>query len=335
MGEKAGRTMATIKDVAKQAGVSVATVSRVLNNNGYVNEDTRNKVNLAIKQLNYQPSDVARSLFKRRSKMIGLIVPDITNPFFPELARAIEDVTNEAGYTFVLCNSDNELEKEEQYMNALKQKYIDGFIVVSSTLTEERVKELDIPVVALDRIISPHMPTVNVKNYEGAKLAVQHLLETGCKKIAHVAGPDYVDNARSRKQGYLDAVGKCSWFHEELIVDGKYGLDAAKEAATFLLTTYRDIDGIFVGNDLMAVGVLKAAEALNIHVPNDVSVIGFDGIAIGKTTTPGLTTVAQPIYDVGSKAANLLLNYIDGKQTTEQNITFDVELVERESTIRR
>lgn len=327
--------MATIRDVAKLAGVSVATVSRVINSNGYVNEDTRNKVMSAINELNYKPSDVARSLFKGRSKMIGLIVPDITNPFFPELARAVEDVTSEAGYTFVLCNSDNQMEKEEKYMHALKQKYIDGFIVVSSTLTSEQVQALEVPVVALDRIISQTMPTVNVKNYEGAIMAVNHLIDCGCKRIAHVAGPDYVDNAVSRRKGYEDAVRQFDWFTNDLIIDGKYELEAAKEAATRLLKHDNEIDGIFVGNDLMAVGVLKAAEALNINVPEDLSIVGFDGIALGKTTTPALTTIAQPIYEVGTKAAELLLSHLDGKAVQNQSSTFDVTLIERESTYRR
>lgn len=323
--------MATIRDVAKQAGVSVATVSRVLNSNGYVNEDTRVKVTEAIKKLNYLPNDVARSLFKRRSKMIGLILPDITNPFFPELARAVEDVANETEYTFVLCNSDNQMEKEQQYLTALKQKYIDGFIVVSSTLTTEQVHELNVPVVALDRIISPHMPSVSVQNYEGAQEAVQYLMKNGCQKVAHISGPDYVDNAHARKQGYLDMVRDKEWYVDGLVVDGKYELDPAKEAATQLLEKHPDVDGIFVGNDLMAVGVLKAAEALGIKVPENLSIIGFDGIALGETTTPALTTMAQPIYDVGSKAAELLINYIEGIPSVHSNHSFGVQIIERET----
>lgn len=324
--------LSTIKDVAKEAGVSVATVSRVLNNKGYVNEDTRKKVTEAINKLNYKPNAVARSLFKKQSKMIGLIVPDITNPFFPQLARAVEDVTNQAGYTLVLCNSDGEIVKEQKYIDALKQKYVDGFIIVTSTLKAEHIEGIGVPIVALDRPIHSATPTVGVNNYEGARAATRYLLNGGCNKIAHVRGPHNVLNADERCRGYLDEVQDLSWFHPDFIVDGEYSIKKTTQIMKTLLTIYPEIDGVFAGNDLMGIGVIKAAEELGKKIPEDLSVIGFDGIILSEITTPELTTMAQPIYEIGSTAARMLLGIISGNPLPKSNYTFPVKLIERKST---
>ncbi|MFL6558045.1 MAG: LacI family DNA-binding transcriptional regulator, partial [Bacillus sp. (in: firmicutes)] len=265
--------MSTIKDVAAAANVSVATVSRVLNNKGYINEDTRKKVLLAISELNYVPNEVARSLFKKQSKTIALIVPDIKNPFFPEVARAIEDVMSSQEYTLILCNSDGQVEKEIMYLDVMKQKYVDGIIIVTSTLTPNHIKNKDIPIVALDRPISSDLPSVSVNNLEGARQAVQYLKKIGCKKIAHIRGPHDISNADERYKGYLAEVENEPWFHPDLVVDGNYHVEQTTEAATRLLITNPDIDGIFAGNDYMAVGVLKAARKLGIQVPDDLSLI--------------------------------------------------------------
>lgn len=328
--------MATIKDVAKLANVSTATVSRVLNSNGYVNHSTKVRVNEAIEKLNYRPNDVARSLFRGRSKMIALFVPDIMNPFFPELARAVEDMTNQHGYTFVLCNTDDNIEKEMTYLNALQQKSVDGIIVVSSSITNDYLNTIDTPMIALDRKLSDSLPSVTVNNRDGAREAVRHLKETGCKRIAHLCGPDYVSNTTQRMQGYLDEVKETDWFLSSYIVSGDYNFDKAMEATISLLKAHPEIDGIFVANDVMGVGALKAAAALDIRVPDELSIIGYDGIALGKTTTPSLTTMAQPIYDIGARAAEMLLQQINDPTYIPQNEEFSVQLVERQSTkIRR
>ncbi len=324
--------LSTIRDVAKEAGVSVATVSRVLNNSGYVNEDTRKRVMDAIEKLNYKPNAVARSLFKKQSKMIGLIVPDITNPFFPQLARAVEDVTKQAGYTLVLCNSDNQIDKEQEYIEVLKQKYIDGFIIVTSTLKQEHIEGLGVPIVALDRAIDDSTPYVGVDNYEGAKMATRFLLNKGCKKIAHVRGSIGILTADERCRGYIDELQNLSLFNPELIVNGDFQIQKTKQAMIELLTIYPDIDGVFAGNDIMAIGVLKAAEEVGKKIPEQLSVIGFDGIALSEITTPELTTMSQPIYEIGSTAAKMLLGIIEEKPLPKSTYTFPVRLVERKST---
>ncbi|WP_431802514.1 LacI family DNA-binding transcriptional regulator [Halobacillus andaensis] len=327
--------MSTIRDVAKLAEVSVATVSRVLNSNGYVRSDTKERVAKAISELNYRPNDVARSLFKGRSKMIALFVPDIMNPFFPELARAVEDMTKQQGFTFVLCNTDDDLSKEMAYLDALTQKSVDGIIIVSSTMTADYIESFDIPVVALDRIIHSDISSVTVNNREGAKEAVQYLKDSGCQRIAHVAGPEHVSNAKQRLRGYLDVVQKEKWFTSAYVEQGAYHFEGAKKATEKLLTGQPEIDGLFVANDLMAVGAIKAAEGLGISVPKQLSIISFDGIKLGETTSPALTTMAQPIYQIGSRAAELLIEQVENSERKTFVEEFAVQLIERDSTCRR
>ncbi|WHY72051.1 LacI family DNA-binding transcriptional regulator [Fictibacillus enclensis] len=324
--------MATIRDVAKQAGVSVATVSRVLNSNGYVNNETKKKVDEAIRQLNYKPNAVARSLYKKTSKTIGLIVPDIVNPFFPELARAVEDTAHKKGYNVFFCNTDENVEKEEHYLEILLQKYVDGVIVASNTLTAEKVKELNIPVVSIDRKITAEIPTVVVKNKEGAQKATSYLKEIGCERIAHLRGPHHIDNANERADGYLEEVGSAPWFQSSYIADGNYVMKTAIQATLELLERHPEIDGIFAANDVMAIGAVKAAHRIGKKVPEELAIIGFDGISIAEATTPELTTIAQPIYDMGTAVTDLLVKLIEKKPVERTFLELEVELIEREST---
>ncbi|MCY9513962.1 LacI family DNA-binding transcriptional regulator [Paenibacillus apiarius] len=324
--------MATIKDVSRLAGVSVATVSRVLNQNGYVHEDTEKKVLNAIRELNYIPNDVARSLTKKSAKMLALIVPDITNPFFNELARAVEKVTQLYGYATILCNSDDTPANEKQYIHALKQKYIDGFILATNTLSPEEIKQLDVPVVMLDRTISSTIPTVASDNREGARMAVQFLLNQGCRTIAHIRGPLELSIADERCQGYLDVVGQSDWFRPELIVNGEFNLHEAAAAVHGLLERHPNIDGIFAGNDIMAMGALRAVQKRGIAVPDAMQIVGYDGIALGGMVYPELSTVAQPIYEMGLLAARMLIKLIEKKTLDVMHYKLDVELVHRGTT---
>lgn len=324
--------MPTIKDVAKMAGVSVATVSRVINNSGYVNEVTKKRVEQAISQLNYRPNNVARSLFHGRSQMIALLVPDIMNPFFPELARAVEDFAKLNDYTFVLCNTDDDPEKEMHYIYALEQKSVDGIIVVSSTVTEKSLQGIHVPIVALDRIVSAKLPSITVKNRDGARQAVRYLKQLGCKRIAHICGPDNVSNTKERLGGYIDEVKNEEWFLSSYVVSGDYQYDKAMDATKNLLKSHPEVDGIFVANDLMGVGVLKAAQELGLKVPEDIQIIGFDGISLGEKITPSITTMKQPIYEMGTRAAQLLIQQINEPNQQVQHEEYEVTLVKREST---
>ncbi|WP_262173762.1 LacI family DNA-binding transcriptional regulator [Saccharococcus sp. Marseille-Q5394] len=324
--------MASIRDVAKHASVSVATVSRVLNDKGYVGAETRKKVEAAIAELNYRPNEVARSLFKKQSKTIGLILPDIMNPFFPELARAIEDTASKLGYTVILCNSDEDEEKAQRYVDVLLQKYVDGIIISSNTIQEKTIRELTIPVVCIDREISKDIPTIVVDNKNGARMATRFLIEKGRRKIAHIRGPLDIVNANERCEGYREIVADEQWFNESYIVNGNYRMETATEAVLELLRQHPEIDGIFAANDTMAIGAMKAAYQHGLKVPEDISIIGFDGIALGKASIPELTTIEQPLYELGQKAAKVLIKLIKGQVIEETFYQFDVQLVERDST---
>lgn len=330
--------MATIRDVAKLAEVSVSTVSRVLNKNGYVNKETEQKVLQAIELLQYEPSAVARGLAGKKTRTMALILPDITNPFFPELARAVEDVARTYGYTVILCNSDDQGEKEKSYIEVLKKKYIDGILFASNTIGEDDLKRLkakDIPLVVLDRAPS-HLAcsVVCSNNVEGAKMAVQHLLQMGCRKVGHIYGPQDLITAKERLIGYEDTVRNFEWYTPSLMVPGFFHMDGGQQAVTGLLDRHPDVDGIFVGNDLMAVGVLKGLHRMGIRVPDQVALCGFDGISITRMTEPELSTIAQPIYDMGALATRILIKKIEGLNIEDQLYELDVKLVIRDSSRR-
>lgn len=324
--------MVSIKDVAKLAGLSVATVSRVLNNKGYVSEESREKIEQAIAELNYKPNAVARSLFKKKSKTLGLMLPDIMNPFFPELARAVEDVARKLGYTVILCNSDEDKDKEQGYLDIMMQKYVDGLIVASNTLSAEQIKKLNIPVVSLDREISKGLPTIVVKNRKGGRLATSFLKDLGRKRIAHIRGPYGVFTADERCEGYREVVSREPWFEETYIINGNFDMQTSIKSTVKLLQMHPDIDGIFAASDTSAIGTIKALHMLGKKVPEDIAIIGFDGIMMSVATTPELTTIAQPIYELGEKATTLLVQLIEKEPVKETFFTLDVRLVERQST---
>ncbi len=322
--------MANIRDVAKSSGVSVATVSRFLNNKGYVSQEAKAAIELAIRDLNYKPNLVARSLSTKQTKFIGLIVPDIVNPFFPELARAVEDVALQYGYTVVLCNSDEDAEKEMHYIETLQQKYVAGFIVTTNESNTAQYQKLDLPVVALDRKIHASIPTVTSNNHEGAHMGTSYLIEQGCRHIVCLRGPRGVEPAEDRVAGFLEAVkGKGI---NTLVVDCPFQFDRSEAIAKRLLLENPSIDGVFASSDISAAGALKAAHGLGIHVPEKLQIIGFDGIGLSSMLTPGLTTVAQDLYKMGTIATRLLIQSIEGQSLSEKEVRVPVQLMIRGTT---
>jgi len=324
--------LTTIKDVASFANVSVATVSRVLNNKGNVKRETKLQVEKAIKYLNYSPNDLARNLFTGNSKMIALLIPDITNPFFPELASSIESAANEHGYTLILCNTAGNQSKELTYLSALRRKCVDGIVLVSNTLDSKQILESGIPTVVLDRETDFDITSITVNNYEGGKQAVRFLKDIGCDKIAHIAGSDNISSTKNRKKGYIEMIKEDPWIIENLIVPGGYSAKESFKSTIKILTTHPDINGIFASNDVMAVGVLEAVKSLDISVPKDLAIIGFDGIELGEITTPTITTMSQPITAMGRKAVDLLIKKMQYKNDEISSEVFQVELIKREST---
>ncbi|RSK55639.1 LacI family DNA-binding transcriptional regulator [Bacillus canaveralius] len=327
---------ATIRDVAKLAEVSIATVSRVLNSKGYVGLETKKKIEEAIKLLNYEPNEVARSLTVKKTKTVALFVPDITNPFFSTLAKGAEDYANSKGFTLILCNYEKMGGRKKLYVDLLKQKYVDGIIFAAGALNPEdalKIRQSKIPMVVLDRV--PEMEIeceILVDNYEGAKKAVEHLVEIGCKKIAHIYGPQEISTARQRLRAYEDAVKNLPWYTPSLLAPGNFSIEGGMEATKKLLHDHPDLDAIFAGNDMNAIGALKVLYRKGIRVPEKVAVCGFDGIKLTEITTPEITTVVQPTYEIGKLAAENLIHYIEHSFFREKLIKLDATLVVREST---
>ena len=322
--------MVTIKDVAKEAGVSVATVSRVLNKSGYASEKTALNVMKAITKLNYQPNSVARALFHKTSNMIGLIIPDITNPFFPELARAVEDVSMIYGYKVLLCNTDGDAGKEKKYIDLFNQKYVDGIIMTSQSSETDISLNTDIPIVVLDRANIWGLPTVTSKNYEGARQATKLLIEKGAENIAHIRGPRELTSANDRYQGFIDEIKENNMSY--VIEESRFQLEESEIVANSFFDKHPHIDAIFCSNDTIAVGFLKVALKRGIQIPNDLQIIGFDGVAFGKMVYPELTTVAQPIYDMGAIASRLLIKLIEEIQPEQLIYELNTRIIERGTT---
>lgn len=327
-----------MRDVAREAGVSVATVSRVINKTVYVDQDTEEKVMEAIKKLNYKPNAVARSLSIKKSNIIALILPSINNPFFPKLVKAVEDVAQSKGYKVFLCNTDGDRERLVEYLDSLSQSYVDGIIINSESFKEDDLRELktnNIPVITTDRTLPSNLlSSISVNNRYGGQIATEHLIEIGCTQIGHLRGPKDVITADERYMGYRDTVKDFEWFAPSWVTTVNFSVDDGYKGMKELFKKHPEIDGIFAANDLVAVGALKAASEMGYKVPEDLAIVGFDGIDITKLMIPRITTIQQPIYQIGRLAAEEILRLINNPDAPVKKHELEVELVQRESTMR-
>ncbi|UNK19141.1 LacI family transcriptional regulator [Paenibacillus sp. N3/727] len=322
--------MATIKEVAMTAGVSVATVSRVLNQNGYVHEDTRRKVEDAIRQLNYTPNEVARSLYKRKSKLIGLLLPDITNPYFPQLARGVEDQMQKNDYRLIFGNSDESRQKEMDYIQTFIQNNVVGVISSTNDSDADIYAGLNIPVVFLDRT-SNDRPSVYADGREGGRIAAREMVRRGSKQITVLQGPAHVRPAIDRFEGAVEILQELNIPYEVLLTTS-FSLTEAEDWAKELFYKYPDTDGIIASNDMVASAVLQEAHRLGKRVPEDVQIIGFDDIPLSKLLAPSLSTIHQPAYEMGREAADLLIQLIEGHHVERNSIQYSVKFIERQTT---
>lgn len=327
---------ATIKDVAKKANVSITTVSRVINNvEGYTNEDTKNRILKVIEELDYKPNSLARSLVTKKTRTIGLILPDISNPFFPGIAKSVEDRASKHGYNVILCNSYDSSKKEDYYINVLREKYVDGIILSSSKLNkdDENNYSKDLPMVFIDR--KPDVKITNavfINNYSGAYNATKHLIDLGHKNIGCLIGPQTINTSIDRLEGYKKALEDNNLpIVEEFIKYEDYSIEGGYKAAKEVLTN-KNITAIFANNDLMAIGVYRAAKELKYKIPRDLSVVGFDDIDMVEFIEPPLTTVKQPTKELGEAAVEMLMEAINNN-LEEKIMYLDTELIIRESTL--
>ncbi|WP_028986956.1 LacI family DNA-binding transcriptional regulator [Thermicanus aegyptius] len=324
--------MATIKDVAKKAGVAVATVSRVLNNRGYISDVTRHKVYQAMEELNYFPNEVARSLLRRRSNVIGLIIPTVAHPFFGELTSYIEFFAYKKGFKVLISNSINDKKKELEYLDLLVSNRVDGIIMGSHTVEVDQYTDHRYPMVTFDRKIGDQIPYVYSDNYQGGKLATQRLIEKGCKKIAHISGNLHLDMlANQRHQAYVDTVRNAGY--EPMVMEAELHANDNRryeELVYRLFEKYPDMDGLFASSDLLAFYAMKVAASLGKKIPDQLKVVGYDNIFLSSVVVPSLTTIAQPVKEMAERAVDLLITQIEGK-TPELEHRFPVQLIERET----
>ncbi|AYD39142.1 LacI family transcriptional regulator [Clostridium fermenticellae] len=328
---------ASIKDVAKEAGVSIATVSRVLNDVDVVNEETKKKVLEAIDKLGYRPNIVARSLKTQKTKTVGIIIPDISSPFYPEIVRGAEDVSNIYDYNMMLCNTDLDFEKEMEYLRVLKEKMVDGVLYMSSSLKSnilELINKLQIPMVMVETTSEEgNIPSVTINNKQAAEDAVEYLIKKGSNNIAYIGTDKDEINARAlRYKGYRSALKNNNLtFNEDITCFGGLKAKDGYEGMKNILEKTQNIDGVFCTGDEIAMGAINFLREKNIKVPEDINVIGFDNIYSAATFYPKLTTVAQPMYDMGSVGMRMLIKIINKQDLENQNYVLKHEIIERDS----
>ena len=329
--------MVTIRDVAARAGVSSTTVSHVINNTRPVSAEVRSRVEAAMAELGFQPNALARSLRRKQTHTLGMIVPDSANPFFAEVGRGIEDTTFASGYSIILCNSDGDRNRELLYLDLLVQKQVDGVLLVPTGDHAElaaRLRTRNIPVVVIDRDVSDApIDRAHIDNVAGGCVATRHLLDLGHRRIGYIGGPPHLSPVPGRGAGYLRALEEAGIpIDDRLIVAGSFQDVGGYEGTQSLLALPDRPTAIFAGNDLMAIGALAAARDANIAVPAELSIVGFDDIHLAAYINPPLTTIAQPKYELGVIAAELLLARLSDPDLPPQRRLLQAHLVVRHST---
>lgn len=329
--------MVTIRDVAARAGVSPTTVSHVINQTRPVSAGLAARVTVAMAELGFQPNTLARSLRRKRTHTLGMIIPDSANPFFAEVGRGIEDTSFAAGYSVILCNSGDDSARELLYMDVLIGKQVDGVLLVPTGKQTEltlTVQARNIPVVLIDRDLpGAAVDRALIDNAAGAQLATRHLIDLGHRRIGYIGGPHDRGPEPGRSAGYRQALQEAGLvFDPLLMVEGNFRDAGGYGAAQTLLALPSPPSAIFAGNDLMAIGALAAARECGVLVPQQLSVVGFDDIHLASVVNPPLTTVAQPKYELGVIAVQLLLARLAHPELPPARHVLPARLVVRQST---
>ncbi len=330
--------MANMKEIARMAGVSLGTVSNVINKTANVREPVRQRVLEAVKTVGYQPSQLARGLRRDKTNTIGMIIPDITNPFFPAVVRGAEDVAYSNGYRLILCNTDNDHYKELVHLNELRTYLPTGLIVIPSSLSDltaqaESYRKSGTGVVCIDRL-PRHWSgdTVTVDNAKVAFIATRALLELGHKRLSMITGPLHFTNSQNRLSGFKRALrGAKIQISPDYIQEATFDKQDGYSKAMVLLRMIPRPTAIFAGNDLMALGVLLALRECGLRCPEDISVMGFDDLELAETTNPSLSSVSQPGYQLGTSAARILLDRVNGDEGPARHLVLDTALKIRDS----
>ncbi|OQY34500.1 MAG: hypothetical protein B6241_04320 [Spirochaetaceae bacterium 4572_59] len=331
--------MPTIHDIAKLSGISKSTVSRVISKQGYVKKETREKVEKAMKELNYTPNYIARGMRTHKSSAIGLFIPDNDNPFYSELFKGVEQVTRKAGYMNLVCHTDEDPKTELFYINELLKRQIDGIIFCTYNRSHEGLRYLkevaaNIPIIFMDPLFGDQgFSSVVSDGYTGSKMAVNYLYERGCSNIAYIKGSRIHAVTNERCKGYSDGLKEQgNKVLRQNVYEGDFSMESGRNAVKYFLSLDKKPDAIMAATDVMAIGALKELRKSGVKVPEDIKLIGFDNIPLAELVEPALTTVAQPIKDLGINAAELLLKKIQNSATPNQQVVMQCSIIERDST---
>lgn len=327
----------TIDEVARRAKVSPATVSRVFNGTSAVAPEKAARVRKAVAELNYEPFGPARALRQQRVRVWAVIIADVENPFFTSVVRGIEDVAHTHGYRLVLCNSDENLVKEAGYVDIALRERMAGIVIAAASTTETKIDRFTregVPIVAIDRLLKGHqIDSVVVDNRLGAYQATRHLLDSGWTRVGCVIGPTRISTSNERLDGYRQALAEAGQrFERSLVRRADFREDGGYKATRTLLESDRPPDALFIANNLMTLGALHAIQDLGLRVPDDIGVVGFDDSPAADLMRPRLSVVAQPTYEIGRVAGELLLNATKGADP--KDIVLAPNLIVRESSLK-
>lgn len=333
----------TISDIAQMAGVSKATVSRVINEKSAgVGEETRRRILQIIETTGYLPNSLARSIVVAQTHTLGLVIPDVGNPFFPQIVQGIVRCARENGYTVFLCTSDNNPEMEDASLMSLIKQRVDGVVLISSAQARSEglahLKRHGVPVVLVDRFVGDDrdQASVVIDNRGGTREAVTHLLRGGHTRLAFLGGTEGVYSTTERLRGFRDAVVERGLRMEDMVVSfGHYDIPSGVELMERLLDTHPEVTAVMAGCDLIGIGALKACRQRGVQVPERIELVGFDGIEMAEVYEPPLSTVAQPIEIIAQEAIRLLLALIDGDESARRHIVVDPRLTLRATTRER
>ncbi|MCZ8517938.1 MULTISPECIES: LacI family DNA-binding transcriptional regulator [Paenibacillus] len=328
---------ATIYDVAKEAGVSIATVSNAINGKGKVSKKRREHIFKIMEELDYQPSLIASALMGKKTYSVGLLIPDISNPFFAEIARAIEDQAHTDDYSVIMCSTDNQDERVERYIALLEQKRVDGIVIgtgVDNTDILARLQTKNMPIVLIARETSALVvDTVLVDDFIGGMMAARHLTELGHRRLAILSENLRVSSSRERIRGFKQGLLEMQIpFDDHNVVICEHRVEEGRRGAAELLGRPDPPTAIFCCNDLLAIGAMQGAKQLGVKVPDQLSIVGFDDTILAQVTDPPLTTVAQPIATMGKQAFKLLIDNVQHAESTKRRIVLRPELRLRQST---
>lgn len=328
----------TLKEVAKLAQVSTATVSNVINNTKHVSESVKKQVFDAMETLNYKPNEIAKSLRVKQSRLIGILISDISNDFISKVVKGIENTLSEKGYNVLLCSTESDVEKEKEYLNVLMGKRIDGLIISSSGTGDfhhyEDLLKANVPVVFLNRC-PEHFPSnmVMTNNIKGSYMATEHLIKHGYKKIGIITGPMHFSTGRDRFIGYQRALDDYGIpFRNELVLEGLFNIESGYELTKKLFAAKMDVEALFISNNSMSLGAYKYIKEHGIRIPQEIAIYGFDDPEWADVVDPPLSGIKQPAYDLGVYAANQIVNTVQGNCTESRGIKYlDPEMIVRKS----